>query len=205
MAIELPPLPYDFDALEPFMSAKTLSFHHGKHHAAYVLNYNNLTEDTAYATKALEDVIREVAGDASKAGIFNNGAQAWNHTFIWHCLKQDGGGEPSGELAEKIDAEFGSFEKFVQQFKAAAATQFGSGWAWLVLDLGELKVIKTANADTPLARGQTPLFTVDVWEHAYYLDYQNRRSDFVSAVLSNLANWEFIGENLRKARELSAV
>jgi len=199
MALELPPLPYDAKALEPHISANTLSFHHGKHHAAYVTNFNNLTKDSPLADKPLEAVIREVAGDASKAGIFNNAAQVWNHTFFWHSLKPNGGGKPAGALLAKIEADFGSFEKFVEEFKAAAATQFGSGWAWLVLDQGKLKVAKTANADTPLAHGQTPLFTVDVWEHAYYLDFQNRRPDFVAAVLDNLANWDFVAENLAKA------
>jgi Fe-Mn family superoxide dismutase len=200
MAIELPALPYDAKALEPIISANTLSFHHGKHHAAYVNNFNNLTKDSPLASKSLEEVIVEVAGDASKAGIFNNAAQVWNHTFFWHCLKPNGGGKPAGALLEKIEADFGSFDKFLEEFKAAATTQFGSGWAWLVLDKGTLKVTKTANADTPLAHGQIPLFTVDVWEHAYYLDYQNRRPDFVSAVLENLANWDFVAQNLNKAR-----
>jgi Fe-Mn family superoxide dismutase len=199
MALELPALPYDPKALEPFISANTLSFHHGKHHAAYVNNYNNLTKDTPYAGKALEEVIKEVAGDASKVGLFNNGAQVWNHTFFWNSLKHGGGGKPSGALLSKIEADLGSFDKFLEDFKAAATTQFGSGWAWLVLDGGKLKVTKTANADTPLAHGQTALFTVDVWEHAYYLDYQNRRPDFVSAVLENLANWDFVAQNLAKA------
>jgi Fe-Mn family superoxide dismutase len=200
MAIELPPLPYDAKALEPFISANTLSFHYGKHHAAYVNNFNNLTKDTPLASKSLEEVIVEVAGDPAKAGIFNNAAQVWNHTFFWNSLKHGGGGKPAGALLEKIEADFGSFDKFLEDFKAAATTQFGSGWAWLVLDKGVLKVTKTGNADTPLAHGQIPLFTVDVWEHAYYLDYQNRRPDFVSAVLENLANWDFVAHNLNKAR-----
>ncbi|MDR3435697.1 superoxide dismutase [Telmatospirillum sp.] len=199
MALELPALPYDSKALEPYISANTLSFHHGKHHATYVNNYNNLTKDTPLAGKALEEVIKEVAGDPAKAGLFNNAAQVWNHTFFWNSLKHAGGGKPSGALLAKIEADFGSYEKFVEEFKAAATTQFGSGWAWLVLDGGKLKVIKTANADTPLAHGQTALFTVDVWEHAYYLDYQNRRPDFVSAVLEHLANWDFVAQNLAKA------
>ncbi len=199
MAIELPPLPFDAKALEPHMSANTLSFHHGKHHAAYVTNYNNLTKDTPYAGKALEDVVKAVAGDPSKIGIFNNGAQVWNHSFFWNCLKPAGGGTPQGQLLSKIEADFGSYGKFVEDFKTAATTQFGSGWAWLVLDGGTLKVTKTANADTPLVHGQTALFTVDVWEHAYYLDYQNRRPDFVSTVLANLANWDFAAKNLDKA------
>jgi Fe-Mn family superoxide dismutase len=200
MSLELAPLPYDFKALEPHISANTLSFHHGKHHQAYVTNYNNLTKDTAYAGRALEDVITEIAGDAAKAGLFNNGAQVWNHTFFWHSLTPNGGGAPKGELAAKIEADFGGFDKFTAEFKNAAATQFGSGWAWLVLDKGALKVSKTANADTPLVHGQTPLFTVDVWEHAYYLDYQNRRPDFVAVVLEKLANWDFVAANLAKAK-----
>ena len=200
MAIELPALPYDAKALEPIISANTLSFHHGKHHAAYVNNYNNLTKDGPYAGKPLEEVIKEIAGDASKQGLFNNGAQVWNHTFFWNCLKPNGGGKPTGALLAKIEADLGSFDKFLEDFKAAATTQFGSGWAWLVLDGGKLKITKTANADTPLAHGQTALFTVDVWEHAYYLDYQNRRPDFVSAVLENLANWDFVAANLAAAK-----
>jgi len=199
MAFELPALPYDAKALEPFISANTLSFHHGKHHAAYVNNLNNLTKDSPLAAKSLEEIIVEVAGDAAKAGIFNNAAQVWNHTFFWNSLKHGGGGKPVGKLLEKIEADFGSFDKFLEDFKAAATTQFGSGWAWLVMDKGTLKITKTGNADTPLAHGQIPLFTVDVWEHAYYLDYQNRRPDFVSAILENLANWDFVAQNFNKA------
>ncbi len=199
MAFELPALPYDANALEPYISANTLGFHHGKHHAAYVTNLNNLVKDSPLASKDLVEIIRDVAGDASKAGIFNNAAQVWNHTFFWHSLKPNGGGKPQGALLAKIEADFGSFEKFVEDFKAAATTQFGSGWAWLVLENGKLKVTKTANADTPLVHGQTPLFTVDVWEHAYYLDFQNRRPDFVSTVLDKLANWDFVAANLAKA------
>jgi len=204
MPIELPPLPYEPAALEPTMSAKTLALHHGKHHAAYVASYNDLARG-AYAAKPLEDVLREVAGDASRSGIFNSGAQAWNHSFFWRCLKPAGGGKPAGELGARIIVDFGGFEAFVAQFKGAAATQFGSGWAWLVLDQDKLKVVKTANADTPLIHGQTPLFAVDVWEHAYYLDYQNRRPDFVAAVLASLANWDFAAQNLQRARELTSI
>src|SRR5262245_22375219 len=204
MAIELPPLPYEPAALEPTMSAKTLAFHHGKHHAAYVASYNDLTRGS-YAAKPLEDVLREVAGDASRSGIFNSGAQAWNHSFFWRCLKPGGGGKPAGELGARIVVDFGSFDAFVAQFKGAAATQFGSGWTWLVFDHDKLEVVKTANADTPLIHGQTPLFTVDVWEHAYYLDYQNRRADYVAAVLASLANWEFAAQNLQRARELTSI
>jgi len=200
MSLELPALPYDLNALEPHISANTLSFHYGKHHQAYVTNYNNLTKDTPLADQPLEDVIKQTAGDPAKAGLFNNGAQVWNHTFFWHSMKPSGGGAPTGELASKIDSDLGGFEKFVADFKTAATTQFGSGWAWLALDKGKLVVTKTANADTPLAHGLTPLFTVDVWEHAYYLDYQNRRPDFVSVVLEKLANWDFVSANLAASK-----
>ena len=200
MTLELPPLPYDQKALEPHISANTLSFHYGKHHQAYVTNYNNLVKDTALAGKALEDVIKEVAGDSSKVGIFNNGAQVWNHTFFWNSMKPNGGGKPSGELASKIDADLGGYDKFIADFKTAGTTQFGSGWAWLVLDGGKLAITKTANADTPLAHGQKALFTIDVWEHAYYLDYQNRRPDFLAVVLEKLVNWDFVAKNLAGAK-----
>jgi superoxide dismutase, Fe-Mn family len=171
MALELPPLPYDKSALAPFISERTLEFHHGKHHAAYVTNGNNLIKDTPLADLPIEEIIKAVAGDPAKAGIFNNAAQVWNHSFFWNCMTPSGGGQPSGEIGQRIDAAFGSFDKFCEAFKTAAVTQFGSGWAWLVLDGGELKVTKTANADLPLAHGQKALLTVDVWEHAYYLDY----------------------------------
>lgn len=200
MAVELPPLPYDQSALEPHMSAKTLSFHHGKHHAAYVTNYNNAVNGTALENKPLEEVIREVAGDASKMAVFNNGAQVWNHTFFWNCMKPGGGGKPAGDLAARIDSDLGGFDKFKEDFKQAGVTQFGSGWAWLVVDGGKLKITKTANADTPLAHGQTALLTCDVWEHAYYLDYQNRRPDFIQTFLDNLVNWDFVAQNLANAR-----
>lgn len=199
MAYELPALPYDYDALSPFITAKTLEFHHDKHHAAYVTNYNNLVKDTPLADKSLEAVIKEVYGDATKAGIFNNGAQAWNHTFYWNSLKPGGGGTPSGALAEKINADFGSYDQFKEAFKTAATTQFGSGWAWLVLDNGTLKVTKTGNAENPIALGQTPLLTLDVWEHAYYLDYQNKRPDYINDFLSSLVNWDFVAANLAAA------
>ncbi len=198
MAVELPPLPYDKKALEPHMSETTLGFHHGKHHATYVTNYNNAVKDTPLADRPLEDVIREVAGDASKAAVFNNGAQVWNHTFFWNSMKPGGGGKPTGDVLRRIEADFGGYDAFVQEFKTAGATQFGSGWAWLVLDGGKLKVTKTANAENPLAAGQTPLLTCDVWEHAYYLDYQNRRPDFLQAFLDHLVNWDFVAANLQK-------
>lgn len=197
MAFELPPLPYEKTALEPFISAQTLDFHHGKHHNAYVTNLNNLVKDTELAGKPLEEIIVIAAQDLpTKQGIFNNAAQVWNHTFFWNCLKQGGGGKPSGDLLARIEAAFGSYEKFAEDFKNAAVTQFGSGWAWLVEDGGALKITKTANADLPLAHGQKALLTVDVWEHAYYLDYQNRRPDFVQTVLDKLVNWDFVAANL---------
>ncbi|WP_374446189.1 superoxide dismutase [Stella sp.] len=196
MAFELPPLPYAPNALEPHMSANTFSFHHAKHHQAYVTNLNNLIKDTPLADKSLEDIIMATASDAAKAGVFNNAAQVWNHTFFWNSMKPQGGGAPSGDLAKKIDAAFGSLAKFKEEFKAAAVGQFGSGWAWLVLDGADLKIVKTGNAGTPMTSGQKALLTVDVWEHAYYLDYQNRRPDFVQTFLDHLVNWDFAAKNL---------
>jgi Fe-Mn family superoxide dismutase len=196
MAFELPPLPYAPNALEPHMSANTFSFHHAKHHQAYVTNLNNLIKDTPLADKSLEEIILASASDASKAGVFNNAAQVWNHTFFWNCMKPGGGGAPTGELAKKIDAAFGGLAKFKEEFKAAAVGQFGSGWAWLVLDNNDLKIVKTGNAGTPMTSGQKALLTVDVWEHAYYLDYQNRRPDFVQTFLDHLVNWDFAAKNL---------
>ncbi|MEY4803420.1 MAG: superoxide dismutase, Fe, partial [Cyanobacteriota bacterium] len=191
--------PYGLDALEPNISRSTLEFHHGKHHAAYVTNLNNLVAGTDLEDKSLEDTITAVAGDGGKAGVFNNAAQVWNHSFYWQCMKPGGGGLPTGALADKINADFGSYEAFVEQFKTAGATQFGSGWAWLVLDGGTLKVTKTANADLPLAHGQKALLTMDVWEHAYYLDYQNRRPDYMTTYLEKLVNWDFVAANLAAA------
>jgi Fe-Mn family superoxide dismutase len=199
MTYELSPLPYDYDALEPVISKSTLEFHHDKHHAAYVKKYNNAVEGTEFENKPIEDVIKAVAGDSSKTGIFNNGAQAWNHTFYWQCMKPNGGGTPSGDLAQKIEADFGSFEQFAEAFKNAGATQFGSGWAWLVLDGDTLKVTKTLNADNPLTSDQVPLLTMDVWEHAYYLDYQNQRPAYIDSFISKLINWDFVGQNLAAA------
>ena len=199
MTLQLPALPYDLDALEPHISRQTLEFHYGKHHAGYVTNLNKLVEGTELDGLGLEEVIQAVAGDPGKAGIFNNAAQVWNHTFYWQGIKPGGGGAPTGALAEKIAADFGSYEAFAEQFKAAGATQFGSGWAWLVLDGGTLKITKTANADLPLAHGQTALLTMDVWEHAYYLDYQNRRPDYMTTFLDKLVNWDFVAANLAAA------
>ena len=206
MSFELPALPYAQDALEPHISAETLGFHHGKHHNAYVTNLNNLVAGTDFEGKSLEDIMVATAGDASKAGIFNNAAQIWNHTFYWYSMAPNGGGKPEGAMAEKIDADFGSFDAFVEAFKTAGATQFGSGWAWLVLDTdGSLKVVKTLNAECPLTEGQTPLLTMDVWEHAYYLDFQNRRPDYISTFLSSLVNWAFAAENFAAAEAKKAA
>ncbi len=199
MAFELPPLPYPDDALEPYYTARTISFHHGKHHKAYVDNLNKLLPGSPYEQATLEEIILATAGDPTKAGFFNNAAQVWNHTFFWHCMKPGGGGRPTGELAARIDAAFGSYEKFAEQFKAAAVGRFGSGWGWLVLDGDRLSIMSTSNADTPMTQGKKALLTVDVWEHAYYLDYQNRRPDFVQAFLDHLVNWDFVATNLASA------
>jgi superoxide dismutase, Fe-Mn family len=196
MTFELPSLPYADTALEPYYSAKTFSFHHGKHHKAYVDNLNKLLPGSPFENSTLEGIILAVAGDPTKAAFFNNAAQVWNHSFFWHCMKPGGGGAPGGALAEKINTAFGSYEKFAEQFKAAAVGRFGSGWAWLVLDGGELKIMSTPNAETPMTGGKKALLTVDVWEHAYYLDYQNRRPDFVQTFLDHLVNWDFVAENL---------
>jgi superoxide dismutase, Fe-Mn family len=199
MAFKLLPLPYDETALEPHMSAKTLGFHHGKHHRAYVKNLNNLAQNTPLAAKSLESIIKETAKDASKAAIFNNAAQSWNHTFFWSSMKPAGGGAPVGDLASRINRDFGSLQKFKELFQQAAVGQFGSGWAWLIADKRDLKIVKTANAMTPIVQGQVPLLTCDIWEHAYYLDYQNRRPDFVRAFLDQLVNWDFAAKNLASA------
>jgi len=199
MTYELPTLPYTYTALEPYISKSTLEFHHDKHHASYVNKFNDAVQGTNLDSKTLEEVIQAIAGDASKTGLFNNAAQAWNHTFYWNSMKSNGGGSPTGDLADKIDADFGSFDQFKDAFKTAGATQFGSGWAWLVLDKGTLKVTKTGNADNPLTSGQTPLLTMDVWEHAYYLDYQNRRPDYINTFLNHLVNWDFAAQNMMAA------
>ena len=198
MAFELPDLPYARDALEPHMSANTLSFHHGKHHKAYVDKTNELIQGKPYESMKLEEIITRTANDAEKT-LFNNAAQVWNHTFFWNCMKPGGGGAPSGDLARRIDQDLGGLDKFKQQFKAAAVGQFGSGWAWLVQDNGKLRIVATPNAVPPMTSGQQALLTCDVWEHAYYLDYQNRRPDFVDTFLNHLVNWDFALENLKKA------
>jgi Fe-Mn family superoxide dismutase len=198
MAFELPPLPWAEDALEPAYSARTVSFHYGKHHKTYVDTLNKLVAGTDLEGKSLEDVIMSVAGKPDKQAVFNNAAQVWNHTFFWNCMKPGGGGAPSGAIAEKIEG-LGGYEKFVEDFKATAAGRFGSGWAWLVLDNGECKMVSTPNAEMPAAPGVTPLLVVDVWEHAYYLDYQNLRPAFVQAFFDSLVNWDFVNQNLENA------
>jgi Fe-Mn family superoxide dismutase len=195
-AIELPPLPYADDALDPVISSRTLGFHYGKHHKAYVDNLNKLIAGSELEGRTLEDIIKASAGQADKAGIFNNAAQVWNHTFYWQSLRPKGGGEPPAALKAKIEAAFGGVEQLKQELLTAATTQFGSGWAWLVKEGDALKVVKTPNAELPMTKGQTALLTIDVWEHAYYLDYQNLRADYVNAVLAKLINWEFAAANL---------
>jgi superoxide dismutase, Fe-Mn family len=194
--IELPELPYAQNALDPVISANTLSFHYGKHHKTYVDTLNKLVVGTEFADMPLEKIIKATAGNADKAAIFNNAAQVWNHNFYWKSLKPKGGGEPPQELKQLIEASFGSVEKCKKDFSAAAVGQFGSGWAWLVKEGDKLKIAKTGNAANPLGSSQTALLTVDVWEHAYYLDYQNRRVDHVNAVLDKLINWDFAAQNL---------
>ncbi len=192
----LPPLPYTENALEPVITAKTLSFHYGKHHQGYVDNLNKLIADTNYANLSLEQIIAKAAGKPKKAAIFNHAAQTWNHTFYWQSLTPNGGGEPPAAIKQRIEASFGSVDACKQELAGAAVSQFGSGWAWLVLEGGNLKVVKTANAEVPLTMGMKPLLVIDVWEHAYYLDYQNRRADYVNAVLDKLINWEFALQNM---------
>ena len=189
MAFELPELPYAMDALEPYISATTMEFHYGKHHRAYVDNLNKLVKGTDFENMSLEKIIQATADKPEYTGIFNNAAQAWNHTFFWNSMSPNGGGRPQGELLKKIERDFGSYEKFREEFKNAATTQFGSGWAWLVEEDGKMKVMKTSNAVTPITKNIKPVITLDVWEHAYYLDYQNRRPEFIDAFLDNLVKW----------------
>jgi Fe-Mn family superoxide dismutase len=196
--LSLPPLPYAENALEPVISAKTLSFHHGKHHQTYVENTNKLIAGTELADLPLDQIVTVTAGRADRANIFNNASQAWNHGFYWRCLRPKGGGEPPTALKQKMEEAFGSVDACKKELADNAIAQFGSGWAWLVLEGSNLKVVKTANADTPLTQGLKPLLTIDVWEHAYYLDYQNKRADHVKVVIDKLTNWEFAAENLAR-------
>ncbi len=200
MALELPALPYAYDALAPVMSAETLEFHHDKHHNAYVVNGNKLLEGSGLKGKSLEEIVVASYGDASKAGLFNNAAQHWNHIEFWQMMKKNGGGNIPGELEKKIVEDFGSVDAFKEAFIQAGVTQFGSGWCWLALDKsGKLVVTKTPNAENPLVHGQTPLLGCDVWEHSYYIDYRNARPDYVKAFINDLVNWEYVAERFSKA------
>jgi len=195
MAFELPPLPYAKDALAPHMSEQTLNFHHGKHHQTYVNNLNGLIEGTQYANSSLEEIILA----AEPGGLFNNAAQNWNHTFFWSCMTPGGGGEPDGDLKTAIEGSFGSVDEFLQTFTDKAKTLFGSGWTWLAKGDDGLEVLQTKDADLPLKHGKTALLTIDVWEHAYYLDYQNARPAYIETWLGHLVNWEFAAGNLAKS------
>ena len=199
MTFELPPLPYPDTALEPFLSAETMRLHHGKHHQAYVTTLNKLVKGGPLSSKSLDEIVRLTASekDDSKLQIFNNAGQHWNHGFFWKSMKPGGGAAPTGELAQRIERDFGGLAKFKEMFQAAAVGQFGSGWAWLIAEKNELRIMKSANAMNPIAIGKTPLIACDVWEHAYYIDYQNRRPDFVKAFLDHLVNWDFAAANLR--------
>ena len=196
----LPSLPYADNALDPIISAKTIGFHYGKHHKGYVDNLNKLIAETEFADMTLEKIITETAGKADKTAIFNNAAQTWNHTFYWRSLKPKGGGEPPAALKQKIEASFGTMDACRKELSTAALTQFGSGWAWLVLSGGQLEIVSTPNAEMPVPPAKKALLTVDVWEHAYYLDYQNRRPDWVQTFFDKLVNWEFVAANLTAAR-----
>jgi superoxide dismutase, Fe-Mn family len=192
----LPPLPYADDALAPVISANTISFHHGKHHKAYVDALNGLVAGTELEGQTLESIVRATAGRPGQAKVFNNAAQAWNHAFYWHSMRRGGGGRPTAKLATMIDDAFGSHEAFRKAYSEACVSQFGSGWGWLVVDRGALAIVKTGNAEVPFTSGQKPLLTIDVWEHAYYLDHQNRRAAYVDAVIDKLLNWGYAEENL---------
>jgi superoxide dismutase, Fe-Mn family len=193
--LNLTPLPYEKNALAPFISEDTLNLHYDKHHMGYLNNLNKLIAGTDFATATLEKIITESHGKSDKVGMFNNAAQVWNHTFYWHSMKQNGGGKPTGALLKKINETWEDFDAFATAFKDAGMTQFGSGWVWLILKDGALSIMKTSNADLPLVHGAVALLTCDVWEHAYYLDYQNRRVDYIGEFLAHLANWDFAAEN----------
>ena len=196
MTFELPSLPYASDALAPYMSSETLDFHHGKHHQTYVTNLNNLVKDSDMQDASLEDVVIKSSKDASMAGIFNNAGQHWNHILFWQCMKPNGGGAMPSELENRISSDFGSVNQFKEAFVQAGTTQFGSGWAWLAIDNGKLVVTKSANASNPLVEGMKPILGCDVWEHSYYIDYRNKRPDYLKAFLDNLVNWEFVSSQL---------
>jgi Fe-Mn family superoxide dismutase len=204
MPLALPSLPYAYDALVPYISKETLELHHGKHHRAYVDNVNKLIKDTKLASLDLENLMMAATRDPSLKTLLNNAAQAWNHAFLWRSLRPAGGRIPTGALAERISVDFGSYERLVERLVLAATTQFGSGWAWLVLDVTGLQVVQTSNADTPLLHEKMPLLTIDVWEHAYYVDYRNRRDAYVKAVVDHLLDWEFAEANLKRATAIAS-
>jgi Fe-Mn family superoxide dismutase len=201
----LPNLPYSQDALEPFVSSKTISFHYEKHHQGYVNNLNNLIKGTEFEKMSLENIILSTYQNFDKIGIYNNAAQVWNHTFYWNSMKKNGGGEIPKLLKEQIQKDFGSVEIFMEKLKNAASSQFGSGWAWVAwnkgTESGKLEIIKTGNAENPMNFGLTPLLTIDVWEHAYYLDYQNKRVEYIDMFLNKLVNWNFLEENLKNIKK----
>lgn len=205
MNFSLPQLPYAYEALEPHISRTTLELHHGRHHRAYLEKAKALAKEVRLADHPLERIIQQTAGQDTHRALFNNAAQAWNHGFYWRSMTPGGGGKPSGEIGKRIEADFGGYEAFAELFAAAAAGVFGSGWAWLVIDNGQLEVIQTPNGETPLTRGITPLLTIDVWEHAYYIDYQNRRAEYVAAVLKHLVNWDFANRNLSRRTAASPL
>ena len=196
MSFELPSLPYANDALAPYMSAETLDFHHGKHHQTYVTNLNNLLKDNELQGASLEDIVVKSSKDTSMAGIFNNAGQHWNHIMFWQCMKPNGGGSIPSELEARLNSDFGSVDQFKEAFIQAGTTQFGSGWAWLAIDNGKLVVTKSANASNPLVNGMKPILGCDVWEHSYYIDYRNKRPDYLKAFLDSLVNWEFVASKL---------
>ena len=196
MSFELPSLPYANDALAPYMSAETLDFHHGKHHQTYVTNLNNLLKDNELQGASLEDIVVKSSKDTSMAGIFNNAGQHWNHIMFWQCMKPNGGGSIPSELEARLNSDFGSVDQFKEAFIQAGTTQFGSGWAWLAIDNGKLVVTKSANASNPLVDGMKPILGCDVWEHSYYIDYRNKRPDYLKAFLYNLVNWEYVASQL---------
>tara|TARA_B100000925_G_scaffold145697_1_gene109076 strand:+ start:1538 stop:2131 length:594 start_codon:yes stop_codon:yes gene_type:complete len=196
MAFELPSLPYEKDALAPYMSSETLDFHHGKHHQTYVTNLNNLVKDSDMQDASLEDIVVKSSKDSSMAGVFNNAGQHWNHILFWQCMKPNGGGAMPSELENRINSDFGGIDQFKEAFVQAGTTQFGSGWAWLAIDNGKLVVTKSANASNPLVDGMKPILGCDVWEHSYYIDYRNKRPDYLKAFLDNLVNWEFVTSQL---------
>ena len=196
MAFELPNLPYANDALAPYMSSETLDFHHGKHHQTYVTNLNNLVKDSDLQDASLEDIVVKSSKDSTMAGIFNNAGQHWNHILFWQCMKPNGGGSMPSELESRITSDLGGIDQFKEAFIQAGITQFGSGWAWLAIDNGKLVVTKSPNASNPLVDGMKPILGCDVWEHSYYIDYRNKRPDYLKAFLDSMVNWEFVASQL---------